>query len=123
MARDLHQSERLRDHDDEAIEPPQIRRFRRLVSLLMVVMMVGILGIAGALVWKLTQSDSAPSVVITAEDISVDEGIEVLSVSRAGTSLYLLVQDSATGTRMIEERRASDRTLIGKFRLVPARGD
>ncbi len=123
MARDLQQSERLRDHDDDAIEPPQLRSFRRLVSLLMVVMMIGILAIAGALVWKLTQPEGGAPVVAATGEIAVGEGIEVLSVSRAGPSLFLLVRDKATGARMIEERRASDRTLVGTFKLVPARGD
>ena len=120
MARDLQQSDRLRDQEDEAIEPPQIRRFRRLVSLLMVVMMVGILAIAAALVWRLTQSEDRPVSVAVAGEIAVDEGWQVVSVSRAGTTLYLLVEDVETGERMIEERRASDQSLIGQFKLVAA---
>ena len=120
MARDLQQSDRLRDQEDEAIEPPQIRRFRRLVSLLMVVMMVGILAIAAALVWRLTQSEDRPVSVAVAREIAVDEGWQVVSVSRAGVILYLLVENAETGERMIEERRASDQSLIGQFKLVAA---
>jgi len=56
MERDLHQSNTARDREEDAPEPPQIRRFRRLVSFTMVTMMIGMLGIMGALVWKLIQS-------------------------------------------------------------------
>ena len=86
----------------------------------MVVMMVGILAIAAALVWKLTQPESRSDSTALAGEITVTDGWQVISVSRAGAALYLLVQNDESGERMIEERRASDQSLIGQFRLVPA---
>jgi hypothetical protein len=123
MARDLHQTEAARDSDDDLAEPPQLRRFRRLVSLLMVVMMLGILGITAALIWKLTRADSPGLAPPIAADIAIPSGFEVLSVSRAGSRLYLLLEDADSGERFIEERSAKDRELLGQYRLVPTKAD
>lgn len=119
MARDLHETGAVRDTDDDAPEPPQLRRFRLLVSLLMVVMMVGILSIAGALVWKLTRSESVSLAPPIAGEIAIAEGFTVISVSRAGSALYLLLEHTETGERLIEQRRATDRSVVGQYRLVP----
>ncbi len=119
MASDLQQSGGNRDLDDDAFEPPQIRRFRRLVSLLMIVMMIGILGIAGALVYRLTQPTHSAVEIPNAGDITVPAGMEVLSITQTGTSLYLVLENTETGERRIEERSASDQTLTRRYRLVP----
>jgi len=85
----------------------------------MVVMMIGILGIAVALILKLTQPRDTSAAAPVVGDIAVPAEMEILSVSRAGSSLYLLLENKESGERLIEERRASDRALIGQFRLVP----
>jgi len=89
----------------------------------MVVMMVGILGIAAALIFKLTQPGEAPIAEPVSSDITVPAGTEVISVSRAGSSLYLLLENTQTGERHIEERRTSDQSLIGRFRLLESRNN
>jgi flagellar basal body-associated protein FliL len=119
MARDLHQTADRGDTDDEAIEPPQIRRFRLLVSALMIVMMVGILGIAAALVWRVAQSTPAPASLPPGAVLETPAESTVISVSRAGSRLYLLLEDQATEARRIEERDAETGRVIGTFDLVP----
>lgn len=119
MARDLHQTGPLRDSDEEVIEPPVIRRFRWLVSALMIVMMVGIIAIAAALIWRIANSDGMGGGLPAQGSIAVPEGSAVVSVSRSGSRLYLLVEDSATGARRIEERRAETGALLGSYQLIP----
>ena len=89
----------------------------------MVVMMLGILGITAALIWKLTRADSPGLAPPIAADIAIPSGFEVLSVSRAGSRLYLLLEDADSGERFIEERSAKDRELLGQYRLVPTKAD
>lgn len=118
MASDLHETSGIRE--DDTAEPPQLRRFRRLVSLMMVVMMVGILLVAAAMVWRLTQSDLTPSAPPADTELAVDPQFRVLSVSRVGPRLYLLLEDRETGEKQVEERAAADRSLLTRYRLVPS---
>jgi len=119
MARDLHQSGKTRDSDEDMPEPPQIRRFRRLVSLSMVMMMVGMLGIMVALVWKLTRTDSGPAMPPISAEIDIPEGYDVLSASRTGSQMMLLLENTETGERLVEERNAGNQRVLGRYRLIP----
>ncbi len=85
----------------------------------MIVMMIGILGIAGALVYRLTQPTHSTVEIPDTGDISVPAGMKILSITKTGTSLYLVLEDTATGARQVEERNANDRTLTRRYRLVP----
>ena len=118
MVRDLHQTNSGRDREEDAPEPPQIRRFRRLVSFTMIAMVVGILGIMGALVWKLTQSPQHNYEEIIAGQIDVPEGFDIITVSRSGLSLLLVLENQVTDDRLLEERDARTQQVIGRYRLT-----
>jgi len=83
MERDLHQSNTARDREEDAPEPPQIRRFRRLVSFTMVTMMIGMLGIMGALVWKLIQSPATVTQSVMRENLEIPAGFDLIAVESA----------------------------------------
>jgi len=84
----------------------------------MVVMMIGMLGIMGALVWKLTLAASDPVLPPIASEIVIPEKFKAISVARAGSRLYLILENTETGVRLMQERHARDHRLIGEFRLI-----
>ena len=89
---------------------------RRMVMLLTGAMILAMLTIAGAMVWTVTRPAPAPM----EGEIAVPEGFEMISVSRGADRLYLLMENTETGARHLEERAANDRRLIGRYRLFPA---
>lgn len=89
----------------------------------MIVMMVGILGIAGALVWRIAQTDGVAVALPDNAPLALPAETTAISVSRAGSRLYLLLEDNDSGERRIEERQATTGDLIRTFALVPISSD
>jgi len=83
----------------------------------MVAMMVGMLGIMAALVWKLTQSPPSRLGTAITGEIEIPRGFEVLNVSRSDSSLFLILENSETGQRLLQERNAEQQHLIGQYLL------
>ena len=84
----------------------------------MIAMVVGILGIMGALVWKLTQSPQHDYEEIIAGQIDLPEGFDIITVSRSGLSLFLVLENQVTDDRLLEERDARTQQVIGRYRLT-----
>ncbi len=85
----------------------------------MIIMMVGILGIAIALIFRLSQPLGPLNSNLSEGRFIIPDGSSVMSVSRFGSSFYLLIEDKTTGMRYIEERSIDDHTILARFRLVP----
>jgi len=118
MERDLHQSNTARDREEDAPEPPQIRRFRRLVSFTMVTMMIGMLGIMGALVWKLIQSPATVTQSVMRGNLEIPAGFDLIAVSRSQSSLFLILRRTETGERRLLERNTETNQLVGRYDLL-----
>ena len=84
-------------------------------------MMLGMLGIMGTLVWKLIQSPSINSGQIYTGEIDVPVGHEIVTVSRSGASLFVVLKNDVTGDFLLEERSVETQALIGQFSLKEAK--
>lgn len=100
--------------DEDAPEPPSLRRLRLLVTTLTVVLILGMLVIVAAMVVRLGLFDeSGPAGPIAAERLTLPDGAEVLSLGRAEGQILILTRDAngaetlrvfdaATGARVSE---------------------
>lgn len=86
----------------------------------MVAMVVGILGIMGALVWKLTQMPPSTHDVVEIGEIELPKDYEIITVSRSGSSLFLVLENEITGERLLEERNAAQQNLVRTYVLQEA---
>lgn len=84
----------------------------------MVMMMVGMLGIMVALVWKLTRTDGGTAMPPISAEIIIPSGFSVVTASRSGQRIILLLENTETGERLIEERNSENKTILSRYRLV-----
>jgi len=103
---DLRDGRGAADQDDDAPEPPALRRLRLLVSALMIVLIAGMITVAGALVIRLgfggaTVPGPGPQTLaepIAAGRLTLPEGARIRAVGRAPGEV-LLVTEGADGAR------------------------
>ncbi len=82
-----------------------------MVMVLTVALTLGIIAIAGALVWRVATDRSGPP--LTAEEITLPEGHEIVAVGGDGANL-LVTTRGPDGTERIRAFSKSDGTPAGE---------